>query len=136
MDPKKASVDDYIPALDIEQNLPVSPVRQSTTIFSSMCDKKVYKLLATPIASTEKTTNNGNQPGTVWKLIAEQSTDEFCKKTVSFVGKQVSQYSVDRFQFFICKAPIDGALQKVEPKSLKAKILHLCHYPVLCSHPR
>ena len=45
------------------------------------------------------------------------------------VGNPDSLYDVDRYGFLVCKSPLDGTLQRVEPKRLRAMILYLSHHP-------
>ncbi|CDF39905.1 unnamed protein product [Chondrus crispus] len=74
-------------------------------------------------------------PVTVEEFLREQAEDPFCRAAAETVGNPDSRYDVDRYGFVVRKSPLDGTLQRVVPKRLRAKILYLAHHPRLAGHP-
>ncbi|CDF40922.1 unnamed protein product [Chondrus crispus] len=72
---------------------------------------------------------------TVEEFLREQAEDPFCRAAAETVGNPDSRYDVDRYGFVVRKSPLDGTLQRVVPKRLRAKILYLAHHPRLAGHP-
>lgn len=63
MDSKEIPVNDDIPVLAIEQNLPVSLFRTEDDNFvCSVFKEEVHQQRATPIALADKATSNASQP--------------------------------------------------------------------------
>ena len=69
------------------------------------------------------------------EFLLEQAEDPFCRAAAETVGNPDSRYDVDRYGFLVHKSPLDGTLQRVVPKRLRAKILFLAHHPRLAGHP-
>ena len=74
-------------------------------------------------------------PITTEEFMAAQSNDAFCKTQAGTVGQPGSQYDYDRHGFLVRKSRFDGALQRVVPHSLRARVLYSAHYPRLAGHP-
>ena len=74
-------------------------------------------------------------PITVEEFLQAQATDSFCQEKAKAVGDSDSQFDYDRYGLLVRKAPLDGALQRVVPKALRARLLYLTHYPRLAGHP-
>ena len=64
-----------------------------------------------------------------------QAEDLFCRGAAETVGTPDARFDVDRYGFLVRKSRIDGTLQQVVPKRLKARILYLAHHPGLGGHP-
>ena len=69
------------------------------------------------------------------EFIKQQAEDEYCKEAAKSVGLPGSAFSIDKHGFLVRIAPLDGAVQKVVPASLKDRILKLGHFPPLSGHP-
>lgn len=107
--------------LEIEQNLPVLPNKAEYDYFvRSICDNEVHKLQATLIALAKKLTSDVNKQLSVQEFSGEQSMEDVRKKAAASVGMSGSQYRHDILGLFICKASVNGALQKVLQKLLQA----------------
>lgn len=128
-------MDDDIPVLTIERNLPVSSTKTEDNFVCSECEDDVNKKPATTIALANETTNKLNQRP-IQESIGKQWKEDVCKMGSALLDMPDWQYSFNRFDFLICKASIDGALQKVVPKSLQARTIHLLDYLVLSRRPR
>ena len=71
----------------------------------------------------------------VEEFIQAQAADEFCIRAARTVGEPGSKYEVDRYGFLVWKSPLDGTLQRVVRKRVRAKGLYLAHLPRLAGHP-
>lgn len=128
--------DDNVSVLAIELNLLVSPCKAEDDYFAcSVCDKEIHKLPVDQIPWADKMKNKIKEPPSVQEFIDEESTNHFCKMAATSVGMQDLQWSAHRSKFLVPKVSINGAVQKVVPKSLQARIHHDFLYPVLSDHP-
>ena len=66
------------------------------------------------------------------KFLREQAEDSVCRAAAETVGNPYSRYDVDRYGFLVCKAPLDGTLQRVVPKRLRAKKMYIVWYNAKC----
>ncbi|CAN8067637.1 unnamed protein product [Agarophyton chilense] len=85
------------------------------------------------MAIVEEETNV--RPVTLEELIQEQAEDEYCKSVRKDVGNGITLFDINRYGVLIRHSPLDGALQKVVPRSLVPCVLYLSHYPRLEGHP-
>ena len=76
-----------------------------------------------------------DEPISLEELAREQKNDRYCRSVAELVGKPQSQYDVDRRGLLVRQSRIDGALQKLVPVSLRARVLHLAHHPLTAGHP-
>lgn len=67
--------------------------------------------------------NTDVQPVSTEELLNAQSSDVYCKELVKSIGFAKSQFTRDRHGFLVRGSTIDGALQKVIPKSLQASLI-------------
>ncbi|CAN8069116.1 unnamed protein product [Agarophyton chilense] len=74
-------------------------------------------------------------PISMEKLLQAQVEDESCKETAQFVRTPGSLVDYERFGLLCRRSPLDGALQRVIPTSLRAPFLYLAHFPRLGGHP-
>ena len=74
-------------------------------------------------------------PITAEEFLQEQSKDPFCIAKAKMVGDANSHFDVDQYGFLVRRSNLDGALQRVVPKTLRARVLYLSHYPRLAGHP-
>ena len=68
-------------------------------------------------------------------FINEQRNDVECNQYANFVGLPGSQFVYDREGYLSRVSKVDGALQRVVPRSLRIRLLYLAHYPRLQGHP-
>lgn len=134
---KKAKFKTILPYWQSSKTYLSHPARQLTTIsVRSVCDDYVHKLSATPTALADETTNNVNDPTSIQKIYHEKSTDDLYKKDAPSIRRLRLLYSANPSGFPICQAFIDGAIQKVVPKSLQARFPFLFHHPVAPHYQR
>ena len=93
------------------------------------------KIIALPEVLALAQSNTEIVPFTVEEFLNEQATDPFCRKKAEAVGEKDSQFDYDRYGILVRKSNLDGALQRVVPVSLRARLLHTTHYPRLAGHP-
>ena len=74
-------------------------------------------------------------PITPQEFLEEQSKDPYCQSQKEKTELDNSKFKYDHNGFLVRRSSIDGALQKVVPKSLQARLLYLAHYPRLAGHP-
>ncbi|CAN8061912.1 unnamed protein product [Agarophyton chilense] len=71
---------------------------------------------------------------TIEELLQAQVEDEYCKETAKLVGAPGCLYDYDRFGLLCRRSPLDDALQRVIPTSLRARFLYLAHFPRFAGH--
>ena len=74
-------------------------------------------------------------PISLAEFLHERATDPFCQAVAQQVGTWKSKLDYDRYGLLVRKSPLEGALQRVVPKSLLDRLLYLSHYPRLAGHP-
>lgn len=79
-----------------------------------------------PAVSTTGTTQRPFTKPSTAEFLAEKS--ELCHQLVSTVGTLGSDYSYKRNGFLIRAAYIDGKVQKVVPRLLQVRLLHVYTY--------
>ena len=107
---------------ELDDDFPDDPERSDDTALES------HASLLTDSAKLD-------EPITVEELAQEQKADRYCQSIAELVGKPQSQFDVDRRGLLVRKSRIDGALQKLVPTSLRARVLRLAHYPLIAGHP-
>jgi hypothetical protein len=70
----------------------------------------------------------------VEEIVREQAADAYCQRYAASAGKD-SLFDFEESGLLFRRAPLDGTLQIVVPKSLKARVLHLEHFPHTAGHP-
>ena len=76
-------------------------------------------------------TDQNVMPITVDEFLQAQAEDNFCQSKANSVGEPGSQFDYDQYGFLVRKSTLDGSLQRVVPRSLRARVLYLGHYPAL-----
>ena len=76
------------------------------------------------------------EPITREELIREQQEDLACKKMRDDSKAKHSLFEEEKDGLLVRVSPIDGARQKVVPKSLQPLVLFLAHYPLMAGHPQ
>ena len=61
------------------------------------------------------------------EFLSEQATDEYCQSFKEKANTDCSKFKFDYYGFLVRHSCLDGALQKVIPKSLRARLLYLAH---------
>ncbi|CAN8073108.1 unnamed protein product [Agarophyton chilense] len=74
-------------------------------------------------------------PVTIEELLQAQVEDEYCKEPAQLVVTPGCLFDYDRFGLLCRHSPLDGALERVIPTSLRAGFLYLPHFPHLAGHP-
>ena len=68
------------------------------------------------------------------EIIREQAADEKCQQYATTAGKDYL-FDFEESGLLVRRAPLDGTVQIVVPKSLQARVLHLEHFPRTAGHP-
>ena len=125
-------VDDEVPCFAVQwQEEGENPSRRGTVQWVPppyRSDGDDYALAVTP-------EERDISPISIEEFLQEQAGDPFCQSAAETVGEPASDYDVDRYGFLVRKSPLDGTLQRVVPKRLRAKVLYLAHHPRLAGHP-
>jgi hypothetical protein len=70
----------------------------------------------------------------VEEIVREQAEDADCQRYAASAGKD-SLFDFDVSGLHIRRAPLDGTIQIVVPKSFQARVLHLEHFPRTAGQP-
>ena len=73
----------------------------------------------------------------VEEFLQEQARDPYCQERMEKLGleEEGAVFEIDQFGILCRRAKLDGAMQKVVPKTLRDRLLYLSHYPRLAGHP-
>ena len=131
----KTSIDEEIPCFvvletTLEETDPISPMGLAG-LFYDPDDQFVECPEVLALVDNDAPAD----PIPIEEFLEEQSKDPFCKAKAETVGEANSNFDYDRYGFLVRRSPLDGALQRVVPKSLQARVLHAAHYPRLAGHP-
>ncbi|CDF38169.1 unnamed protein product [Chondrus crispus] len=123
-------VDDEVPCFAVQWREEEQNPRQGTVHWETPVDPGRAEHAFTVIPEERDVSSV-----TVEEFLREQAEDPFCTAAAETVGNPDSRYDVERYGFVVRKSPLDGTLQRVVPKRLRAKILYLAHHPRLAGHP-
>ena len=130
-----AAVDDEVPCFVVQvsrQEPDVGPVDIDWALPTERSIKNARERPQALAVTPERTDISSLS---VEEFIQAQAADEFCIHADRTVGEPGSKYDVDRYGFLVRRSPLDGTLQRVVPKRLRAKVLYLAHHPRLAEHP-
>lgn len=82
---------------------------------------------------TEINSIPGNDPPTLREFIEVQRTNTYCNQVCLYFGLPNTTFKYDKDGIFVRKAPIEGAIKKVVPTSLRTRTWNLTHYSLLAS---
>ena len=71
------------------------------------------------------------------EFLREQARDPYCQERMKKLGSEEegAVFEIDQFGILCRSAKLDGAMQKVVPKTLRDRLLYLSHFPRLAGHP-
>lgn len=99
------------------------------------CVKQGVALPKSYALATKTERNDENRPIIEQEVINKQRNGLYCRQTSSTMGFLGLTHNYDRNGLWTRIAPIDGAVQKSIPISLKARLLYQFPYPTLVGHP-
>lgn len=68
-------------------------------------------------------------PITNEEFFKDENADMYCKEGLATVGHTTFLLDIDTDGVLMRRAPLDGALQKVVPVTLRARVLYVSYYP-------
>lgn len=90
---------------------------------------------STPMQSvTDTDVTNATSP-ILAEFITAHSADEFCQNFARRLDQAGTEFTLEKEGVLVRCTPIDGALQKPVPQSLRHCLLNLSHDPSISGHP-
>lgn len=106
--------------------------------FFSKCDHQGRQdgiRITEVLAITENLDPCWDQPPFLPEFVKAHAKDPYCKQVAATIGLPAFDIKVENHGLIVRKSNIDGALEKVDPKKLQARLLYLAHYPPLSGCP-